>query len=27
MRVFSALKATVKMSIDFNSNSHFELAW
>ena len=27
IRVFSALKATVKMSIDFNSNSHFELAW
>ena len=26
MRVFSALKAKVKISIDFNSNSHFELA-
>jgi len=26
MRVFSALKASVKMSIDFNSKSHFEIA-
>ena len=26
MKVFSALKASVKMSIDFNTNSHLEIA-
>jgi len=26
MKVFAALKASVKMSIDFNTNSHFEIA-
>ena len=26
LRVFEALKAKVKMSIDFDSNSHFEIA-
>lgn len=26
MKVFSALKASVKMSIDFNANSHLEIA-
>lgn len=26
LKVFEALKATVKMTIDFNSNSHLEIA-
>jgi len=26
MKVFAALKASVKMSIDFNTNSHLEIA-